>query len=238
MQDDKALPDWLTATAANLVALPTRYWLVLALIFSGKAMILFLPTEQQQADWLLNVEAAAAFLVRFWLPYLLIRVMAGHPQPWRPTLAFLIFVFAALLFALIAALPSMAAHRLFMEGITFGQPEIVMLLAGLLSAVLVARFLPLFAGTATAILSPLERHWWRGINGSALSLIGASLLIALVGPTVRLAVPLPGPAFELSNILLAHVYAAADLFTLVAVLALAVAAMTYAARLQGAPAAR
>ncbi|MGB3722193.1 MAG: hypothetical protein WA979_05160 [Pacificimonas sp.] len=226
--------DWLGAAVINLRRLPAQYWIVLAFIYSGKAMVMFLPAGMQGGAAIRLILDAATFLILFWLPYVLMRVMAEEDRPARPTLAFAIFTVAAILLAVLRAMPAMAAHQAFLQGIGLHYPELVMLGAGVLSAVLVARFLPLYAGTATAQLSPFERHWWRGMNGVAAGFVGAVLIVELARQTADLLLPIAMPLFTLKNILLSHAAAFTDAGVFLFTLGLAVAACRHASGLQGA----
>ncbi len=225
--------DWLAAALSNLRALPARYWLLLAIIFSGKAMVMFLPLETQQSGAMTITLSFASFLVMLWLPYVLMRVMAGEGSPARPTLAFVIFAVAAFLLSLVRSLPVLAAHRAFLDGIGITHAELIMFAAAILSAILAARFLPLYAGTATARLSPMEPWWWRGMNGVAAGFVGAVLIVTLARQTITMAVPIAMPNLTLGNILLSHVHAFTDAGILLFTLALAVGACNHCARLQG-----
>lgn len=192
----------------------------------------FLPPEFRSSEAASAVLALFEFLARFWLPYLLIRAMAKEARPAMPTLGFLVFVAIALLFSLVEGALIAGAHGFVLGGASIDPRDMLRLIfvAELAAAVILVRFMPLYAGTATGILSPLEPHWWRGMKGGALGLLGAVIIVTGLALLSARLLSTPPLRFELPSILLLHarqlVAAAEFLFFS----AMALAACLYAAR--------
>lgn len=226
---------WL-ATAARLIAgLGPRYWAVLTLIYSGRAMQPFLPAEWRAGDVASALLLLFEFLARFWLPYLLIRAMAKHARPALPTLGFLWFVAIAFLFALVEGALISAAHGFVLAGESLDPRDMLRLIfvAELAAAALLVRLMPLYAGTATGSLNPLGPDWWRGLRGGALGLLGAAVIVAGAATLSARLLSVQPLRFDLPVILLLHlrqVVAAAEFLFF---LGLSLAACTYAVRNSG-----
>ena len=159
------------------------------------------------------------FLVRFWMPYLFIRAMAREARPALPNLGFVFFAGLVLLFGLIEGALIAAAHALVLRGGASPEDMYRLVFAAEIAATaLTLRLLPLYAGTATGRLSPLERNWWAGLRGAASLALFAALVIVSGGASLleRL-LTAPVSAFELQAIALLHlqqlVVAAAFLFS-------------------------
>ena len=187
------IDSWFAAAFRLIAALRLRYWIALAFIFSGRAM---LPLVADPAGTSTKLTAAIAILLRFWLPYLLVRAMAGERRPAAPQRQLLLFIPVALAFTLVEQ-----ALLLLFAPETDPQTLAVLLAAALVTLPLV----PLYAGTATARLSPLERPWTRALRGAVLPFAAAILALAAARFALLALLPPEGTAFTLPVILWNHV---------------------------------
>ncbi|MHB9880101.1 hypothetical protein ACSMXM_10595 [Pacificimonas sp. ICDLI1SI03] len=197
-------------------------------------MLPLVPDGLRQAAWLQSLMSVTAFLVLFWMPYLFIRAMTGEARPGRPTLGFLFFVGVAILLALVQAIPVALSHVVFAKGVSQAGAQMFILAAGVLSALLSVRLLPLYAGTATQSLSPFQRYWWAGLRGSALSLAALMVGGILIGAALQILIPEVGSAFTLGNILLSHAEQSVRAAGFLALCGVSLAAAAHCAQLQGA----
>ena len=186
------IDSWFAAASRLIAALRLRYWIALAFIFSGRAM---LPLVADPSGPSSKLTAAIALLLRFWLPYLLVRAMAGERRPGAPQVQLLLFAPVALAFTLVEeALLALAVPK------TNAQALGVHLAAALVTLPLV----PLYAGTATARLSPLERPWLRALQGAVIPFAAAILGLAVARFALLALLPPDGSAFTLPVILWNH----------------------------------
>ncbi|MBV7256037.1 hypothetical protein KCG44_04480 [Pacificimonas sp. WHA3] len=231
---------WLSAARSFIANLRPRHWLLLIIVYSGRAMLPVLPADVAQTEWMRALQTGAQFFVIFWMPYMFMRAMAGHERPAIPTLGFLWFAGAAVVFAFAMAVLPTLVHLRFLNGDAGEYAQAWFLLAGVVGAILTARLLPICAGTATEVLSPLEMRWWAGMADTALPFCFTVGAAYLVWKLLDMAVPAPSSAFTMRNIFWSHVEQALTAGYVLLICALAVAAAQHCAdinpRLQeGAP---
>ncbi|EMD83764.1 hypothetical protein [Pacificimonas flava] len=235
-------PSWLAAACRLIAGLKGRYWALLILVYSGRAMLPFAPLPGSiglPAGWGQAFSVAIAFLTIFWMPYLFIRAMAGEPKPGRPNLGFLWFVLVAVLIRAIRSLGVTGAHWLAMNGEQAGGGvgalplSLLFLLFDLASAAFVTPLLSLYAGTATSRLSPLEPRWRRAVRRDGRALFCAYALVVIAVAALQTILPgvpvLHGPT--LAGIITSHLHASLEAALFLVTLALALAAANSALRL-------
>lgn len=226
-----SLLGWLLSAARLIAALKPRYWALLALIFSGRAMLPYVP-QGPEAAFTALAPVLEIFLF-LWLPYLLIRAMAGEARPARPTRAFLLFAVAASGLGAAELAAVAAAEALAAAGAAGENSAGLIPAARLFAAMATVRLLPLLAGTATARLSPAEPRWWQGLAGQTLALMGAIAVIRLAPAALGMLIGQPSGAFTLAAIFQRHALQAVALAQLLFVAGLSLAAWEFAAQLPG-----
>ena len=232
--DPRSPLSWLSAAGRLVGNLSLRFWLLLMLVYSGRAMMPLLPADVTNADRSGFVLGAFEFLVRFWMPYLFLRAMAGDANPARPGVPFLWFAVVAILFALIESLSVTLAHAVFLTGAMeptrqnglrlFFAMDLLVLLA-------TVRLLPLYAGTATARLSPVDMRWWTGLRGGALALFVAMAGVLALGTVLHRLLPGVAPVLDPAVIGMLHLRQALEAATFLLTLGLALAACNRCLRL-------
>ncbi|MEE4348634.1 MAG: hypothetical protein V2J26_00230 [Pacificimonas sp.] len=194
-------------------------------------MLPFAPEALQRGDVLIPL---FEFLIRFWMPYLFIRAMAGEARPAIPNLGFVFFAVIAFLFGLAEGVTVALAHAWLFTGAGGTDPQAMLRLifiGQLIAAAVTLRLLPLYAGTATTRLRPVEPHWWRGMKGGSVGLLGAVIIVIGLATVTGRLIAVPRAAFDPAIIAALHLRQLIEAAAFLFVSALALAACNRAANL-------